>query len=30
MSSNGGCAKGKDAHETKQSMFPLEKYKSNA
>ena len=30
MSSNGGCEKGKDAHETALSMFPLEKYKGIA
>ena len=30
MNSNGGCATGKDAHETALSMFPLEKYKGIA
>ena len=30
MNSNGGCATGKDAHEARLSMFPLEKFKNNA
>jgi hypothetical protein len=30
MNSNGGCATGKDAHETMESKFPLEKFKGNA
>ena len=30
MNSNGGCATGKDAHETMLSKFPLEKFKGNA